>query len=472
MKKIIFSSIMMMFLSLKLSAQSDAYSSVIEKITKSYNEKKYDEFYALLSADFKVQQSKEEITAFLKDNVYAYYGEIKKIGFLKEKSPFRSYKTTFVKGNLELILACNEKMEIDVFSFQPYKEEKNVVARSIISDNKKQSALDLEVDSLVKNYMSDPANASLSIAIIQKGITCFYHYGEPKKQTGQLPSNANIYEIGSVTKTFTGILLAKAIEEKKVNPNDDIRKYLPASCKNLSYKNTPVTLLQLANHTAGIPRIPDNLESQKNFDGKDPYKNYTKQMLFNYLSKLKLESMPGIKSDYSNTGMALLGIILADAYHKTYAELVQEKITGPLKMDHTFEIVPAVELSNFCKGYDEQGNETSYWSFSDLAACGGLRSTLEDMVIYLKANMEEKDPSFALSQTATFQMGKYNSIGMAWNNQQSLSGTTTTWHNGGTYGFSSFVGMIKSLQSGIVVLSNSGNNVDELSFKLLKLLKK
>ena len=118
------------------------------------------------------------------------------------------------------------------------------------------------------------------------------------------------------------------------------------------YKRQPITLLQLANHTAGIPRIPKDLDAQPKFDGSDPYKSYTKKMLFDYLSKLKPLYMPGTKSDYSNTGMALLGIILADVYGKSYAELVKEKITGPLKMEHTFEAVPAAELGSFCTGYD------------------------------------------------------------------------------------------------------------------------
>jgi CubicO group peptidase (beta-lactamase class C family) len=472
MKKIILCSIVSLLSFLHLSGQNDPYTSVIAKIIKTYNEKNYSDFYALLSADFKAQQSKQQITDFLKNNLYPYFGAIKKIDFVKKEQPFRHYKTTFEKGNLELLLACNEKMEISGLSFQPYREERIVSDKAIVSDNKKQSVLDLEVDSLVKNYMSDPANAGLSIGIIQNGLTFFYHYGETKKETAKLPTNTSIYEIGSVTKTFTGILLAKAIEEQKVKADDDIRHYLPPSCKNLSYKNTPVTLIQLSNHTAGIPRIPENLELQKNFDGKDPYKNYTKELLFDELSKLKLEYMPGTKSVYSNTGMALLGVILAEVYHKSYAELVKEMITGPLNMDHTFEVVPATELAQFCTGYNENGHETSYWSFADLAGCGGLRSTLEDMTTYVRANIEEKDPAITLSHAATFQVSKYNSIGMAWNNQQSLSGTTTTWHNGGTYGFSSFIGMIKSLKSGVVVLSNSGNNVDELAIKLLKLLKK
>jgi CubicO group peptidase (beta-lactamase class C family) len=459
-----------LFSFLPASAQSDPYAEVTTQIVKTYNSKNYKGFYALLSASFKSQQSEKEMTDFLKE-INGLYGNMKTVAFQKEKDPFRHYKASFEKGDLELMLACNSKKEIEGLSFQPYAEIPDI-NKQIASDNPKQNALDLEVDSLVKAYLSKPENASLSIGILKNGKTVFYHYGETRKGTGNLPSNASIYEIGSISKSFTGILLAKAIEEQKVKADDDIRKYLPESCKNLSYKNTPVTLVQLANHTAGIPRLPENLTDQKNFDEKDPYHHYTKELLFAYLGKLKLKTMPGTVSEYSNTGMALLGVILEGVYGKSYEALVKEKITEPLHMAHTYQEVPAAELPKFCTGYDEKGHETPYWNLGDIPACGGLRSTISDMMLYLEANVEEKDPAIKLSHVTTFQNGKYNSLGMAWHKQQSLSGDELIWHNGGTYGFSSFMGLSKGKGYGVVVLSNSGNNVDALAISILKALKK
>lgn len=456
---------------LSASAQQDPYQAVIDRIIKNYNDKNYKAFHELLSPDFKEQQDENTLKTFFQTNVYPYYGKFKSVTFLEEKAPFRHYKTVCEKGTLELLLACNDKQEISGLSLQPYKE-RALEKKPVVSDNPKQTALDLEVDSLVQSYMSDPANESLSIGIVHQGNVLFYHYGEVKKGSAALPSNSSLYEIGSITKTFTGILLAKAIEEQKVKADDDIRRYLPESCKGLAYKNTAITLVQLANHTSGLPRIPENLTKQKNFDEQDPYKYYSKEMLYTYLSKLKLKTMPGTVSEYSNTGMALLGLILAEVYGKSYAELVKEKITGPLHMDHTYVEVPAEQAAAFCTGYDETGRETKHWNFTDLTACGGLRSTPENMMQYLKANMEEQDKAIALSHTATFQSGKYSAIGMAWQRQQSLSGDETIWHNGATYGFSSFLGFVKGKEVGVLILSNSGNTVDEIAIKLLKYLKK
>lgn len=470
MKKLMFSLAGLLSVFQASAQNNDPYVSVTEQMIKHYNAQNYKGFYDLLSPGFKAQQSEKEISGFLKE-VQAHYGKIKSIGFLKQKEEFRHYKTACEKGDLELLLACNEQKKIEGFSLQPYKEVPTV-SKEIGSDNPKQNVFELEVDSLARAYLSEPANASLSIGILRNGQTQFYHYGEIRKGAGLLPSNNSIYEIGSITKTFTGILLAKAIEEQKVKADDDIRKYLPEACKNLAYKTTPVTLTQLANHTSGIPSLPKNFNKQKDFDGKDPYKNYTKQLLLEELSTLKLKVMPGTVNEYSNMGTALLGVILADVYGKSYAELVREKITGPLQMEQTWQVVPEEKKQAFCTGYNEQGAETSYWSFIDFASCGCLRSTVEDVMRYLRANQEEKDPAMALSHATTFQTNRYNSVGLAWQKQQSLSGDELIWHNGGTYGFSSFMGFSKSKAYGIVVLSNSGNNVDALSIQILKALKK
>ncbi len=469
-KTLILGGLACLFAGQQASAQNDPYAAVTDQMMKTYNGKAYKGFYDLLSASFKDQQSEKEISGFLQE-IYSHYGKMKRITFRKEQAPFRHYQTVFEKGDLELMLACNDKKQIEGFSFQPYTEIP-VLKKDIASDNPKQSAFDLEVDSLVSVYLSKPENAGLSIGILKNGKTIFYHYGETRKGSGSLPSNGSIYEIGSVSKSFTGILLAKAIEEQKVKADDDIRTYLPESFKKLAYKQTPLTLMQLANHTSGIPRLPENLTDQKNFNEKDPYQGYTKELLYNYLAKLKLKTMPGMVSEYSNTGMALLGVILENVYGKSYEALVKEKITEPLHMAHTYQEVPAAEQPQFCTGYNEQGDETPYWYFSDIPGCGGLRSTPADMMLYLQANLEEKDPAIKRSHATTFQSGKYTSLGIAWHKQQSLSGDELIWHNGATYGFSSFMGFYKGKNCGVVVLSNSGNTVDGLAIGLLKALKR
>jgi len=114
--------------------------------------------------------------------------------------------------------------------------------------------------------------------------------------------------------------------------DDDIRKYLPSQCSKLEYKGIPITIKNLVTHTSRIPRIPENIDKQPNFDELNPYKNYDKKMVYDYLSNLKLDTLPGVKFDYSNTGTALLGIILENVYKQSYGELLNKFITTPLSM--------------------------------------------------------------------------------------------------------------------------------------------
>lgn len=471
MKQILLAGVTAILSFARLNAQNtDPYVAVTKQITEHFNSKNYKAFYGLLSPAFAAEQSEAQITQFLK-NLHATYGSVNSIRFLGLQEPFARYKASCSEGELEMLLACNGKQEIEGLSFMPYAEPVSS-QRALQSNNPMKSPFDRAVDSLVRAYLSDPATAGLSIAVVKNGQETYYHYGEVKKGSGQLPGNNSLYEIGSVTKTFTGILLAKAIEEHKVSAGDDIRQYLPPSCSKLAYKQTPVTLVQLANHTAGIPRIPDNLTRQKAFDPSDPYRNYTKDMLFADLAKLRLKRMPGTVADYSNSGMALLGIILSDVYGKSYDALVKEKITGPLHMLTTGNDVPVERLNDFCFGYDEKGKQTSHWNFADMSPAGGLRSTPEDMMRYLRANLDAEDSAINTSHAPTFRSNNYNGVGMAWQLQQNLSGDELVWHNGGTYGFSSFLAFMKSRNCGILILGNCGKSVDGLAIQLLKELKK
>lgn len=449
----------------------DAYQSLLDKIKTSYNAKDYKGFYGLLAPSFKQQQSEKDITSFLKDNVRAYYGNIKMFTFTVEKEGFRYYKTEFENGRLDMLLACNQKMEIDAFAFVPPAPESTKEKKKFTSDNKKVTSLDLKVDSAVSAFMSNPVNASLSIAVIKEGITYFYHYGEVKKGTSALPDNSTIYEIGSTSKTFTGLLLAQAVNDKKLSLDDDIRKFLPLKCAKLECNSQPVTVKHLVTHTSRIPRIPSDIEKQKEYNELNPYKNYNKDMVYDYLSTLKLDTIPGIQLDYSNTGMALLGLILENVYKKTYEELVALYIAKPFNMTNTSVIVPPAKLKQFAPGYNEEGKETPYWDLGDQAGAGGLRSTIADMAAYLGEHIKEDRDAVKISHDVQFK-GKKEAIAYAWFIQPTKNGDTILWHNGGTYGFTSFCGFIKEKKCGVVVLSNSGTGVDEIAVNLLKGLQK
>ncbi len=451
------------------STKPDVYQVVLDKIKSTYNTKDYKGFYDLLSPNFKSQQSESDIKTFLKDNVYTYYGNIESVSFIKEVDGFNHYKTILEKGNLEMLLACNEKNEIAGFTFLPMAAKPMTLKNKFTSDNKKQTKLDLKIDSIVTQFMSNPVNAGLSIGIIQDNNITYYHYGENNKESKQMPDNFTIYEIGSISKTFTGLLLANAIIDKKINLDEDIRKYLPKECAELNYHGTPITIKHLVTHTSRIPRIPENIERQPGYNELNPYKNYDKKMVYSYLSTLKLDTIPGIIYDYSNTGVALLGMILETVCQQSYEELLEKYITTPLNMKHTFVNVPSPELINFAQGYNGKGKKTPHWDLGDQVGAGGIKSTIADMCLYLNENINESSITLKLAHDLQFKSSN-ESVALAWTVQATKKGNTLLWHNGGTYGFASFCGFIKDKKIGVVVLSNSGNSVDQISIDILRYL--
>jgi CubicO group peptidase (beta-lactamase class C family) len=173
--------------------------------------------------------------------------------------------------------------------------------------------------------------------------------------------------------------------------------------------------------------------------------------------------------DYSNTGMALLGIILENVYHQSYEELLKKYITSSFAMKSTFVNVPTNQLERFAIGYNEQGNETPHWDLGDQVGAGGIKSTIEDMALYLKENINET--SMIIKNSHEIQFAKQNEkIAFSWFIQPTKNGSTLLWHNGGTYGFTSFCGFVKEKKCGVVMLNNSGVGVDKLAIDILRYL--
>jgi len=442
------------------------YKNVVATITTSFNSGDYVGIYNMLSPEFKAQINQQSFTGFLTSQ--AALGKITATEYKEVKDGFRVYKTTFDKGTLSMLLACNAQSQITGFALRPYKE-KTVRTTPVASDNKKLTPLDNEVDKAVTDFFSDPNNVGAVVAVVKADGVFYYHYGEAKKGQGILPGNNTIFEIGSISKTFTGTLLAQAVLDKKISLDDDIRNYLPAACAKLELDGKPVLVKHLSNHTSGLPRLTDDLGTTPGYDENDPYKHYTKEMYFNYLSRVKLESVPGTKQEYSNTAVAILGIILQKVYGQTYEQLLAKYIANPLKMGNTSTFVPGKQLANFATGY-ANGAVTSHWNLADTNPAGGIRSTLADMVLYLKANMADATPAIALSHKETFKEGE-DSIGLGWF-LYPTKGDILIWHNGGTGGFTSYTGHLKDKKAGVVVLTNSAsqNGPDRIGTSILKFL--
>ncbi len=263
---------------------------VLAQLSELYNKNEYTELYLMLSPDFKKQATEDQIVGFYKTNMKQPFGNMLAWQYTDNKKGALNYVVQFERGNIDLTLYLNSKNEIFGMQWLPSKNKIDVKQKdvsTIKSNNPKQTKLELLIDSLALAHLGNAANCGITIGIVNGDKTELFYYGTTNKKTGHLPDANTLYEIGSLTKTFTGIVLAHAINEGKINPDDDIRKYLPDTYPNLQYKGEPIRIKNLSNHTSGLPRIPENLDKQPNYNALDPYTNYSKEMIFDYLKTSK-----------------------------------------------------------------------------------------------------------------------------------------------------------------------------------------
>lgn len=328
------------------------------------------------------------------------------------------------------------------------------------TDNKLKTKLDSLVDQSVFKFMNNSSRVGLSIGIIKNGNHYIYNYGSTQKEKPELPTGNTVYELASITKTFASTLLAKAVLEKKVNLTDDIRKYLKEEYPNLQSNGTPVTLLNLANLTSGLPNwMPD-----KDFFGKaDPddipyildsvHKKYSRQDFYRDLHNVKLQTIPGTVSRHCNTAAQLLGYIMEGVYNDSYENLLKIYFADPLKMKNTSLLKHGKTPIKMAKGYDGKGRIMPIINWEDLQVAASIVSTSSDMLKYMAFQLNEKDAVVKLSHEPTFGKIEDNAIALNWklkktNNIRSIS------HTGGSLGFSSYMIFYPDLNSGIVLLSN------------------
>jgi len=336
------------------------------------------------------------------------------------------------------------------------------------------STPDKAIDSMVQSYLKNNHAVGLSIGILKEGKTRFYGYGETGKGSGKAPDSATIFEIGSISKTFTATLLGLAIVTGKLRLDDSVNKYLPDSIPLLQYSGKVMRLRDLANHTSGLPRMPSNFFAPV-VDLQDPYRNYTIEKLYSFLKHWQPGRVPGSKYDYSNIGVGLLGVILQRVYGRSYEEMVVSQICRPLGMYDTRVTIREQDSVFFAKGYDFSGNYNSPWNLpAAFAGAGAIRSTAGDMLKYAQANLGgvagELGKAIQMTHDSTFSQGDLV-LGLAWHYIRPGE-ERVLFHNGGTGGYRCYLAIHLKLQFAVVVLANTAISPDSLGNELMRYLEK
>lgn len=320
------------------------------------------------------------------------------------------------------------------------------------------------VDTLVEPFVTHKNTKALSIGFYQGGDAEFYDYGKVSSKDTSTPNQETVYEIGSVTKTFTTTILAQMVSENKLSLEDRIENFLPENLVNWPEEQS-ITFLDLATHHSGLPRIPDNLQSSYRKNPANPYQNYLEGDLLDFLRNYKPVPPSERKVSYSNLGMGLLGYLLTKIDDQPdYETMLKKRILEPLEMHGTFV---KDELSKLVAGHDDHGKMVSSWEMPVLAGAGAIRSTTQDMLKYLVAEMNSKITPEILFKPR-YDYDEKRKIAMGWILQNSdQDDHQIVWHNGGTGGFRSFTGFVRDKDLAVVVLTNSTHSVDEIGFGLI-----
>jgi serine-type D-Ala-D-Ala carboxypeptidase/endopeptidase len=298
------------------------------------------------------------------------------------------------------------------------------------------------------------------IGLVDERGSNIVSYGKMDDDTSQEVNGDTLFEIGSITKTFTALLLQDMIERGEMKLDDPVARYLPKSVRMPTHKGREITLFHLATHTSGLPRNPDNHDPKR---ADNPEADYTTGKLYSFLSGCQLTADPGAKFDYSNLGSGLLGHVIALKAGTDYESLVVDRICRPLKMDSTLITLTPDLKARFATGHNHLGYAVSSMDFQIQAGCGGLRSTANDLLKYVSANLG-LTPSTLTPLMEKTHVGRFQSvippvnIALTWRIVFDPQGRKIVSHGGGTFGYRTFAGFDKTRRRGVVVLSNTANN--------------
>lgn len=341
-----------------------------------------------------------------------------------------------------------------------FAHEKSPLPSSPVMLDRLEAVLDRELAESIREGLLSPAqHGGVAIGVVQGGRRLILTYGEGRSD--------GLYEIGSVTKTFTGLILAQMVEQGLVDLSTPVRELLPAGTVVIPSSGRELTLLDLSGHHSGLPRMPANFSPADLFN---PYADYDATLLYAFIGQQGVAILPNVPFVYSNLGVGLLGQALANRAGKPYPLLLHEKVISPLGMhDTSIRLSPAPQ-ARFVQGYSADHRPAHPWDFDALAGAGAIRSTAHDMLTYLEAYLHpDRLPSsvkvfpngstLAASIAASCVLhggaGPGMHIGLNWFYSDNAG---AYWHNGGTGGFSSYARFNQNQDYAFVVLCNTASN--------------
>ena len=322
------------------------------------------------------------------------------------------------------------------------------------------------MDKTAGTFLEESGAGSFSIGIVKDGKTYTRHYGETDKGKGNKATDNTLFEVASITKLFTGTLMAKAVLDGRISVDDDIRKYITGSYPDLEYHGTPITIKDLVSLKAGFNKdLPDRSEIMKDKNERTPFilkafeESYTKEQFFKDLGLIRLDTLPGKVYKYNNGTIQLAAHILENVYRKSYETLLKEQILSPLNLKNTkLHLNKNETLAN---GYDENNVLMPTLPNTLWGASGSLKSTLGDLTRLLSFELDRKNPVVQESQRDLLNDVNYWN-GYFWDEVTTNHNGLNSRKHGGAFGTQNLFWVFPDYKTGIsVIVNQSGEHTYE-----------
>lgn len=290
-------------------------------------------------------------------------------------------------------------------------------------------------------------------------------FGRVHRDREGVPDGDTVFEIGSVSKVFTGLLLADAIERGRATVDDPITAHVPEGVV-VCADEAPAALRHLATHTSGFPRMPSNWRPTSL---ANPYVDYSPALLHTYLEDFVLESDPGASYAYSNLGAGLLGQLMAHAHGAAgYEEALRDRIFEPLGLDDTTVRMTDRLRPRFADAATAGGGRAEPWDFDALAGCGAIRSTVNDLLKFGAAQVAPETTPLEKSLRRSHEKlyAGPPAVAYGWH---FADADETLWHNGQTGGYHGWLSFDAERGVVVAILSNggAGARIDAAGMKLM-----
>lgn len=326
---------------------------------------------------------------------------------------------------------------------------------------------DREVQQILEERVAIGRNPGIVVGMLDANGPRVVAVGTSGKDGLALDGNT-LLEIGSASKVFTSVLMADMVLKGETRLDEPVQSLLPDRVRIPDDEGRPITLQDISTHRSALPRMPSNFAPS---NPQNPYADYSVEQMYEFLSGYELPRHIGDEFEYSNLAVGLLGHALALLAGTSYEGLARERIFNPLGMHDTGIELSEELLARMAQGHTPVGAPTSNWDIPTLAGAGAIRSTANDMLLFLAANLDGADtpisPAMAETHEIRNEVGGDQAMALGWLVFQRFEDLPIHWHNGGTGGFRFFMGLDKTNGRAVTVLTNASVSVDDLGFHLL-----